>query len=109
VPGTYTLSVWRTPNQIDSDMTCSRSFDRAQITKRIERQSGLTKTHCFEKTTHLFSFKRNFFAFFKKDTGFCSLKKTQNPLSEFFYCIMQYHHIQNYTIITCYTHYGIQI
>jgi len=33
-------------------------------------------------------------------------KKPQKPSSEFFYCIMQYRHIQNYTIITCNTDYG---
>jgi len=37
VPGTYTLSVRRTPKQIDSDVACSRSCDQGKITKRIER------------------------------------------------------------------------
>jgi len=41
LPGTYTLSVRRRPNQTDSDVSCSRSCDQGKITKRIERQSGL--------------------------------------------------------------------
>jgi len=34
MPGTYTLGVRRTPNQTDSDMTCSRSCDQGKITKK---------------------------------------------------------------------------
>ena len=37
----------RTPNQPDSDVTCSRLCDQGKITKRIERQSGLRKTRFF--------------------------------------------------------------
>jgi len=38
------------------------------------------------------------------------LKKThKNPILDCFYCIMQYHNLQNYTIITCYSYYGILI
>jgi len=49
----------------------------------------------------LFSLKRNRFLFvFKKKT---------DPILNCFYCIMQYHHFQNYIIITCYTYYDIQI
>jgi len=41
--------------------------------------------------------KRRLFFFFK-ETGFCNfLRKTQKLRSE-----MQYHHFQNYTVITCY-------
>ena len=34
IPGTYTLSVQRTPNQTDSDVTCSRSCDQVKITNK---------------------------------------------------------------------------
>ena len=33
----------------------------------------------------------------------------QKPHFEFFCCIKQYHQFQNYTIVACYTYYGIQI
>jgi len=50
-----------------------------------------------------------FFFVFLKETGFCFfLRKTKKKHSELFYCIMQYHNFQNYSIITCYTYYGIQ-
>ena len=98
---------------------CSRSFDQGKITKSIERQSGLRKTRCFEKNNpHVFL--NRIFCFFLKDTGFCSYPLselfllhhaiyTKSPFLNCFYCTMQYRHIQNCTIITCYTYYGIQI
>ena len=67
--------------------------------------TGLRKTRFFsKKTTHLFFFvflKRNKILFF-----FC--RKQRNPILNCFYFIMQYHYFQNYTIITCYSYYGIQ-
>jgi len=33
--GTYTLGVRRTPNQTDSDVTLSTSFDQGKITKKV--------------------------------------------------------------------------
>ena len=46
---------------------------------------------------------------FFKETDFCYvLKKHKNPILNCFYCIMQYHYFQNYTIKTCCTHYGFQ-
>jgi len=38
IPGTYTVGVQHTPNQTDSDVTCSRSCDQRKITKIIERE-----------------------------------------------------------------------
>ena len=61
---------------------------------------GLRKTFFSKKTTHLF--------FFQNEQDFLlSLRK--NLILQCFYCIMQYHYFQNYTIITCYTYYAIQI
>jgi len=34
IPGTCTLGVRRTPKQIDSDVTFSRSYDQVKITKK---------------------------------------------------------------------------
>jgi len=47
--------------------------------------------------------------FFLKKQVFILKKKTQKPRYELFYGNMHYHHFQNYTIITCYSYYGIQI
>ena len=106
--GTYALSVRCTPNQNDSNVTFSRSCDQEKIIKRIERQSGLRKTVFLKKkqpTCFLFvlirTLKRKFFFFF--------YEKRKNLILHCFYCIMQYHHFQIYTIVTCYTYYGIQI
>jgi len=47
--------------------------------------------------------------FFKKKQRFVLFfKENEKNILNCFYCIMQYHHFQNYTIITCYTYYGIQ-
>jgi len=56
---------------------------------------------CFFYTGFSF-FKRNRFLFF-------FWKKHKNTILKCFYCMMQNHHFQNYTIITFYTYYGIQI
>jgi len=34
IPGTYTLRVWHTLNQTDSDVTCSRSCDQENIREK---------------------------------------------------------------------------
>jgi len=48
--------------------------------------------------------------FFEKKQVFVLLKKkTQKPHSEFFVLHHAISPFQNYTIITCYTYYGIQI
>jgi len=55
-------------------------------------------------------FYNQFFGGYWKTTGFCSFfKKTQKPHSELFYCVMQYHHLQNHEIINCYSYYGVLI
>jgi len=62
-------------------MTVTKAFIKA----------GLRKTH----------FKK-FFLFYFKETGFSSfLRKTQTSVLNWFHCIMQYNHFQNYTVITC--------
>jgi len=74
-------------------------------------RAGLRKTRFFKKkTTHLFFLKKNvFLGFFKKKQAFVLFsKKTKKPILNCVYSIMQYHYFQNYTIITCYTYYGIQ-
>jgi len=49
------------------------------------------------------------FSIFLKSTGFPFFKEKQkNSILNCFYCIMQYHHFQNYTIISCYTYHEIQ-
>jgi len=44
---------------------------------------------------------------FLKETVF--IVKYKKPILNCFYCIMQHHHFQKYTIIAFYTYYGIQI
>ena len=97
-----------TINHSDNDVTCTRSCDQGKITQRIERQSGLRKIRCFEKATHLF-FNPNVFAFLKRNRFLFFYKKNKDPILNCFYCIMQYHHFQNYITMTCYTYYDIQI
>jgi len=78
--------------------------------KRLEHNQGWEKP-IKKKTIHPFFglFNSERFCFFKnKRVLIRFLKKTKTP-SELFYCIMQYHHFQKYTIITCYTYYSIQI
>jgi len=48
IPGVYTSSVQRTPNQTDSDVTCSRSCDQVKITKKGLKDNEL-KNPGFEK------------------------------------------------------------
>ena len=72
----------RTPNQTDSDVTCSRSCDQGKLQKRIERQSGLRKTRILKKPNPPVSLLN---PFFRNERGFSSLlKKTQKPHSESF-------------------------
>jgi len=40
IPRTYTVGVRRTPNQIDSDVTCSRLCDQRKITKILKDKQG---------------------------------------------------------------------
>jgi len=102
--------VRRTPNQTDSDETCSRSCSQGKITKSIKRQSGLRKTRFFlKKTARLFFSEVRILLFFLRNRFLFFFKKRKNPILNCFYCIMQYHHFHNCTIITCYTCYGIQI
>jgi len=53
-------------------------------------------------------FLNPFFLFFIREQVFV-LFLEKNTILNSFYCIMQYHHFENHTIITCYTYYGIQI
>ena len=103
----------RTPNQTDGDVTCSRWCDQGKVTKRALKYNKVWKKWVFLRTpTHLFffvSFYIRVFCGFWRKGGFCSIKITQNRILNCFYWIMQHHHFQNYTIITCYTYYGIQI
>ena len=55
------------------------------------------------------SFLKNSSLSFLKETRFRSfLKKTQKNILNCFYSSMQYHYFQDYSVITCYTYYGIQ-
>jgi len=52
----YTLGVRRTPNQVDSDVTCSRSCDQEKIIKKEKiglKEAGLKKNG-FKKAIHTF-------------------------------------------------------
>ena len=71
----------------------------------VEKNPGFLK-----KTTHLLFFnpKPIFMFLKKKQVLFFIYEKHKNPILNYFYCIMQYHHFQNYAIITCYTYYGVQ-
>jgi len=52
--------------------------------------------------------KKTFLVFFKnKQVSVLFLGKQKNNVN-YFYCIIEYHHFQSCTIITCYTYYGIQ-
>jgi len=56
-----------------------------------------------------FDFFNLIFVFFK-ETGFVLyLKKTQKPHSELFSLYHALSSFLNYTVMTCYTYYGIQI
>jgi len=53
-------------------------------------------------------FKKRFLWVFEKKQDFVLFsKKTEKNILNCFDSIMQYHYFQNYTIITCYTYYGI--
>jgi len=71
VPGTYALGVRRTPDQTDSDVTCSRSCDKGKITEMIERKSGMIKTRFFQKKATTYFLNR----FFTKKQVFVILLK----------------------------------
>jgi len=72
-------------------------------------KQGWEKLVFFKKTTHLLFIWKAIFGVFKKKQDFVLFsKKTEKAHSELFFAIMQYHHFQNYTIITCYTYHGIQ-
>jgi len=70
-----------------------------QLTKYCYRQ-GWEKPVFFKKNKSLGFFKKRiFWVFKKKQDFFLFLRKTEKPYSQLFYCIMQYHYFQNYTII----------
>jgi len=73
--------------------------------KRIERQVGLKKNGFKKKQFNVLCFSNPFFRVFLL---FLEKLPAQKHYSHCFYCIMPYHHFQNY-IITFYTCYGIQI
>ena len=62
----------------------------------------------FKKTTHLGFFWKNVFLGFLKSKILFFCRKQKNPIPNCCYSVMQYHYLQNYTILTCYTYYGIQ-
>ena len=85
--GPILLSVRCTPNQTDSDVTCSRSCDQGKITKGIETQSALRKTRFFFKKNNpyvFYFFNLNFLLFFQKKQVLFFFQKTQKPHSDFF-------------------------
>ena len=55
------------------------------------------------------NFNPNVFVFLKRNRFLFFYKKNKDPILNCFHCIMQYHHFQNYIIMTCYTFYYIQI
>ena len=76
--------------------------------KRLKNNQGWQKNRFNKNNSHGFSvFWIRFFGAFLKRNRLCSFKKRKNILN-CFYCIVQHHHFQNYTIITCYTYYGVQ-
>jgi len=60
-----------------------------------------------EPPDFLFFFVKNVFFGLKKHV-FLFLRN-KKPISNCFYCIMQYRHFQNCTIIICYAYDGIQV
>ena len=87
------LGLRRTSNQIDSDVICPRSCDQRKITKKDGKTISVEKKRFFKKKNPAF------FAFFKsgffvRKKVFFSLKKTQKPILNCFYCTMQYHRLQ---------------
>ena len=78
-----TLGVRRTPNQIDSDVTCCRSCDQGKITNKDWKVIRVEKN-----PIHLgFCFSNSFFGLFEKKQVFV-LKKTQTP----HYALFLLHH-----------------
>jgi len=67
------------------------------------------KTFFFKKNSPLVFLKTHFLGFLKRNKILLFLQRKQKrPILNCFYSIIQYYYFQNYTIITCYTYYGIQ-
>jgi len=113
LPGTFTLGVRRTPNQTDSDVTCSRSRDQGKITKRMERKSELRKTRFSKKKNNPPVFLNRIFVFFFKETSFCFLKKkTQKYHSELFllnHAISQFSELHNNNLLYLLCHSNLRV
>jgi len=77
---------------------------------KVLKDSQGWKTPFFKKIQPSWFLHSFFGRFIEKQQVFVLLKKTtQKPHSELFYYVMQYHHLQNHTIINCYSYYGILI
>ena len=80
--------------------------------KGLKDNQDWKKPVLFKQTTHLFFvvfFNSNFCVFFLKKQVFVIFLKDTKTQSQLFLLHYAIHHFQNYTIITCYTYYGIQI
>jgi len=106
LPWAFALSVRGTPIQTNSDVTCSRSCNQGKISKKDWKIVRVEKNPFLKKNNPPGFFKS---VCLMKQVFVFSLKKHENPIMNCFHCIMQYRHLQNYTIITCYSYYGILI
>jgi len=70
---------------------------------RVENIPGLKKNN----PAGFLDLKKNVFVSLRNKILFFFEENVKNS-PNCFYCIMQYHHFQNHTIITCYTYYDIQ-
>jgi len=75
-------------------------YSLVSATDRVEKNPGFLKKN--NPPVFLGFSKRNKILFFFEG-------KWKNLILNYFYCIMQHHNFQNYTIITCYIYYAIQI
>ena len=75
----------RTPNQTDSDVTCSRSYDQGTIAKKDWKIIRVEKKQILKKTTYLFFLIRFLDFFLKKQVFVLFLKKHKNPILNDFY------------------------
>ena len=94
--------MWLVPDRVVKGKS-QKGLKDNQGWEKAEKPVFLKKEQptCFFNPNVCVFLKRNMFLSFEK--------KHKNPILNCSYWIMQCHHFQNYTIITCYTYYGIQI
>jgi len=82
---------------------------RSRENHKKHRNTIKVEKNSLKRKKHLFLFIQMVLFFEKKQVFVLLKKKTQKPHSELFVLHHAISPFQNYTIITCYTYYGIQI